>query len=142
LSIYLTIRYQKLIVTSKNSCFNYFFKGGKIKCVVHQGCILGPLLFLFYINDLTKIIGNNSKSVFWSSGTSYIVTRSNHIDFNKEIAFMFIQLNSWFAANLLSLNLKIRKYMQFMTKTILWLKYPLATLILIFQTLWNQSFLH
>ena len=31
---------------------------------------------------------------------------------------MFIQLNKWFAANLLTLNLKNTQYMQFMTKNI------------------------
>jgi hypothetical protein len=38
--------------------------------------------------------------------TSVTVTHFNHTDFNKEITTVFIQLNKWFAANLLSLNKK------------------------------------
>ena len=79
---YLTNRYQRVIVTSKNSYLNCFSKWEKIKCAVSQGSMLGLLLFLFYINDLTMIVINNSKPVFLADDTSIFVTHSNHIDFN------------------------------------------------------------
>jgi hypothetical protein len=93
-------------VPSKNSYHNSFSKWGKIRCGVPQGYILGPLLFFFYINDLTKIDGNNSKPILFADDSSLIATYSNHTDFNKEITSLFIQLNEWFPVNLLSLNLK------------------------------------
>jgi len=65
-------------VTSKNSYHNSFSKLGKIRCGVPQGPILGPLLFLYYINDLTRIVGNNSKPVLFADDTSLIVTHPNH----------------------------------------------------------------
>jgi hypothetical protein len=82
-----------VVVTSKNSYFNSFSKWGKISFGVPQGSILGPLLFIFYIDDLTKIVGNNFKPVPFANDTSVIVTHSDHIDFNKEITSLFIQLN-------------------------------------------------
>jgi hypothetical protein len=50
------------------------------------------------------MFGNNSKPVLFADDTSLIVTHFNHIDFNKEIKSVFIQLNEWFSANLLPLN--------------------------------------
>jgi len=80
---YLTNRYQRVIVTSKNSYLNSFSKWGKIRFGVPQGSIVGPLPFLFYINYLTKIAGNNSKPVLFDNDISLIVAYSNNIDFNK-----------------------------------------------------------
>jgi hypothetical protein len=45
-----------------------------------------------------------------------VITHPNHTDFSKDIPSAFKQLNKWFAANLLSLNLKKTQYVQFMTK--------------------------
>jgi hypothetical protein len=103
---YLTNRYQRVSITSKNSCRSSFSKWGEVRCGVPQGSILGPLFFLLYINDLTRVFGKNHKPVLFPDDTSLIVTHFNYIDFSNEITSAFNQLNKWFAANSLSLNLK------------------------------------
>jgi hypothetical protein len=67
-----------------------FLNGGKIRCGVPQGSKRGPLLFLLYINDLTKIVGNNSKPVLFADDISLIVTHFNHTEFNKKVTSVFI----------------------------------------------------
>ena len=115
---YLTNRYQRVSITSKKSCHSSFSKWRKVRCGVPQGSILGPLLFLLYINDLARVSGSNHKPVLFATDTSLIVTHLNHTDFSKEITYKYVfnQLNKWFAANLLSLNLKKTQYIQFRTK--------------------------
>jgi len=113
---YLNNRYQRVLTTSKKSCHSSVSRWRKVRCGVPQGSILGPLLFLVYINDLGNLFKNNQKPVLFADDTSLIVTHQNPTDFSRDVASAFTQLNKWFAANLLSLNLNKTQYVQFMTK--------------------------
>ena len=137
---YLNNRHQRVSITSKNFCHSSFFKWRNVRCGVSQGSILGPLLFLLYINDLTRVFGNNHKPVLFTDDTSLIVTHLNYTDFSKDITSTFNKLNKWFAANLLTWNLKKKHNMYSLwQKTLLQGKYLLATIIRLFQTPWTQS---
>ena len=72
---------------------------------VPQGSILGPLLFLVYINDLPKIINKTQTPVIFADDTSILFTQSNLIDPNKNINKFFETLNKWLIANELFLTL-------------------------------------
>ena len=105
---------------------------------VHTWSTAFPFLYKLSNQDRWKY----SKPVLLADDTSLIATHSNLTHFNKEITFLFIQLNEQFAVNLLSLNFKKNLiYMQSMTETLLWMKHPLATLTCLFQTLRTQTFL-
>jgi hypothetical protein len=105
---YLSDRYQRELIRNTSS-INYFSDWEKVRSGVPQGSILGPLLFLLYINDITDSINNLSnfsKLTLFADDTSIIFTHPNPTEFEKEFNKLFQKLIIWFETNLLSLNLK------------------------------------
>jgi hypothetical protein len=76
---YLEGRYQRVILNnnSPDSCSNW----AEIKHGVPQGSIVGPLLFLIYINDLPKTINDNVEIVLFVDDASIIITGLNPMNF-------------------------------------------------------------
>ena len=83
-----------------------------VKCWVQQGSILGPLLFLLYVNDL-KNASSLLDPIMFADDTNLVYTRSNiqklFSTMNEELS----SINQWFTSNKLSLNANKTKYFFF-----------------------------
>ena len=86
-----------------------------ILCGVPQGSILGPLLFLIYINDLphaTKLF-----TALYADDTSFATSHKNIDDLFTETNKLLAEVEDWFDSNKLSLHPGKTRYILFSTKS-------------------------
>ena len=68
---------------------------------VPQRSILGPLLFLLYMNDLLHFINNKSTPIFFASDTSIFFSHSDATEVNSNTHTVFETINTSFENNYL-----------------------------------------
>ena len=79
---------------------------------VPQGSILGPLLFLLYINDLPQLC-NYSKCLMYADDTVLFLSDSNHDTINSKLSSDLQSLHKWLNDNYLTINVTKTKCMYF-----------------------------
>ena len=82
---------------------------------VPQGSILGPLLFLLYINDLPQCL-NHCKAILYADDTLLYHSARTVADLQHKINTDLESLSHWLNNNLLTLNNEKTKFMLFSNK--------------------------
>ena len=81
-----------------------------IKCGVPKGSILGPLLFLLYINDLPECLDNTRPRLF-ADNTNLTASGESLNDIEIAVNSDLENLRNWLMANKLSLNVAKTEFM-------------------------------
>ena len=81
-----------------------------IRCGVPQGSILGPLLFLLYINDLPECL-NNTRPRLFADDTNLTASGNSIADVELAVNSDLDNLRNWLIANKLSLNVAKTEFM-------------------------------
>lgn len=82
---------------------------------VPQGSILGPTLFLLYMNDIHDLNNNmiNAEIICYADDTAIIFKGRNWEDTYNSTEMGMVAINDWLANNLLTINHKKTKYLCF-----------------------------
>ncbi len=83
-----------------------------ITCGVPQGSILGPLLFIIYINDITKV-STQMKSILFADDTNLLLNDSDLTRLILKANAELQKITNWLKINKLSLNIKKTHYIIF-----------------------------
>ena len=101
---YLSNRQQFVSYGDKNKSNNE-----NINCGVPQGSILGPLLFILYVNDLCNA-SNVLNPIMFADDTNLFVSAKDIKQLFQTMTKELITIQNWFNANKLSLNVSKTKY--------------------------------
>jgi hypothetical protein len=93
---------------------------------VPQGLVLGPLLFLLYINDLPKNV-HDAKVVMFADDFSVFISESDARELQIKIDRVVTELETWLNRNDLVINLGKTGVMSFHNEQRHFLAKPLVT---------------
>lgn len=117
LNSYLSDRTQYVEITKINSDMELstYRSSTKLTAVgVPQGSVLGPLLFLLYINDLPDV--SKYECVLFADDVSVVIPCNDTQTYNAEINNTIYEIIKWMNNNNLNVNLNKTTYIQFINK--------------------------
>lgn len=77
-----------------------------------QGSVLGPLLFLIYVNDLPNYV-THGRTFMYADDTSVVISHKDSRQVNAMVNKVLLQFKNWCEKNHLIVNLSKTKYIQF-----------------------------
>lgn len=80
---------------------------------IPQGSILGPILFLLYINDISALVLRNAKIYCYADDTAIVFYSDSWDDVHKRVEQGMSMTADWLSNNLLTLNSDKTKYICF-----------------------------
>ena len=83
-----------------------------VTCGVPQGSVLGPLLFLLYINDMPKC-SNVLEFHLFSDDTNLFLSSPNILNLETNLNVELEKVSQWLYANKLSLNIEKTSFVVF-----------------------------
>jgi hypothetical protein len=115
MSSYLDNRYQRVVMedTKLNKVTSRWVR---VEHGVPQGSILGPLLFLIYINDFPFSVKNIAQPILFADDTSIVISNPCPQEFEKNIKLVLNAATVWFNRNFLTLNYDKTHFLQFFLK--------------------------
>ena len=106
---YLTDRYQYVEIDGIKSDLNRLYTG------VPQGSILGPLLFLIYMNDICNST-DKFEFILYADDTTLYISFASRTDTSELINPEIRKVSRWLSINKLSINVSKTKYILFHAK--------------------------
>ena len=100
-----TITWFYLYLTNRAFCLisTVFLEAETINCRVHQGYILGPLLFLLYINDILQALSSIHKNLH-GGDTSIFCLQKHFPEMENVLNKEFVNVCDWFVDDKLSVH--------------------------------------